>query len=181
MGFAAAMTSSFAMTAKVFPNNVATVLVSADKSYASIHVLWTSRESQENKNCIIVTIVHLSHLLAVAWKTYIVYVATCCNTNWAKCSIIYSALFMLCICQRNHLFSHLPSLGQFGDFHRTWSYFGATGWRVVLPDIWIWSPFYASWVPPIDYGSFQHICLASHWWFGDFIIFFSFYSYITVT
>lgn len=35
MGFAAAMTSSFAMTAKLFPNNVATVLVSADKSYAS--------------------------------------------------------------------------------------------------------------------------------------------------
>lgn len=30
VGFAAAMTSSFAMTAKIFPNNVATVLVSGD-------------------------------------------------------------------------------------------------------------------------------------------------------
>lgn len=34
VGFAAAMTSSFAMTAKIFPNNVATVLVSADKPCA---------------------------------------------------------------------------------------------------------------------------------------------------
>lgn len=32
LGFAAAMTSTFAMTAKIFPNNVATVLVSADGS-----------------------------------------------------------------------------------------------------------------------------------------------------
>lgn len=32
LGFAAAMTSTFAMTAKIFPNNVATVLVSADES-----------------------------------------------------------------------------------------------------------------------------------------------------
>lgn len=31
VGFAAAMTSSFAMTAKIFPNNVATVLVSLDE------------------------------------------------------------------------------------------------------------------------------------------------------
>lgn len=30
VGFAAAMTSSFAVTAKIFPNNVATVLVSPD-------------------------------------------------------------------------------------------------------------------------------------------------------
>lgn len=34
LGFAAAMTSTFAMTGKIFPNNVATVLVSADNSCA---------------------------------------------------------------------------------------------------------------------------------------------------
>lgn len=48
VGFAAAMTSSFAMTAKIFPNNVATVLVSPDE-------LCTGNVAgHREKNCIIV-------------------------------------------------------------------------------------------------------------------------------
>lgn len=49
VGFAAAMTSSFAMTAKIFPNNVATVLVSPDVLRALGMLLVTG-----GKDCLIV-------------------------------------------------------------------------------------------------------------------------------
>lgn len=55
VGFAAAMTSSFAMTAKIFPNNVATVLVSADEPCA-IGMLPGHWSHGKTKN-IIVTVV----------------------------------------------------------------------------------------------------------------------------
>lgn len=69
VGFAAAMTSTFAMTAKIFPNNVATVLVSADKSCAIGMLFWT-RESRENKQkkSIIVPDVLYVPFLPVPWK-----------------------------------------------------------------------------------------------------------------
>lgn len=48
VGFAAAMTSSFAMTAKIFPNNVATVLVSADNTLASYLDIRILRKQAEH-------------------------------------------------------------------------------------------------------------------------------------
>lgn len=43
LGFAAAMTSAFSMTAKIFPNNVATVLVRADLPLS----VWYAAETLE--------------------------------------------------------------------------------------------------------------------------------------
>lgn len=59
VGFAAGMTSSFAMTAKIFPNNVATVLVSADAG-----VLFAFGESREDHNGHLYSQTHcMSHFL----------------------------------------------------------------------------------------------------------------------
>lgn len=49
VGFAAAMTSSFAMTAKIFPNNVATVLVSADNRCVTGMLFRRQNHEQKGK------------------------------------------------------------------------------------------------------------------------------------
>lgn len=49
VGFAAAMTSSFAMTAKIFPNNVATVLVSAYSVLCDWHAVCARRITRRDK------------------------------------------------------------------------------------------------------------------------------------
>lgn len=67
VGFAAAMTSSFAMTAKIFPNNVATVLVSVDNPCVT-GMLFRHKCHEQNKNRIILRFVLCLPFLPVPWE-----------------------------------------------------------------------------------------------------------------
>lgn len=68
MGFAAAMTSSFAMTAKIFPNNVATVLVSGDSVLCDRHAVLAASITRRHKRLLLSLTCCRSHSLRRSGK-----------------------------------------------------------------------------------------------------------------
>lgn len=163
VGFSAAVTSSFAISAKVFPDNIATVLVSCARWLFSLHLM--SKNIPGNGSLLFV------------WQRRVVSPESICDevihclTGFSRSlpslecfvKLSWNDLGMCLYFVMKLITLMFNVTGLYGDFYRAWSDIGTSIRRLAVSVVRIWNPICCHGLSSVCRSATQYVDFAEFW------------------